>query len=417
MALGGCFSDNPAWLGLSDGASGSGGESGGPDPAAHDCDPLEDPPADAVVVAAGEDLAAAVAAAGEGATLVLADGTYAVGQSIALNVPGVTLRSMSGNAGAVVIDGGALAEPIVVVGAPDCRIAEVTITGGAATAVQIRPSGPGSDRVSIYGVQFVDAGTTTVDTVIADGAYVETGRVECSTFRRTAFLEDAAACAVDTALAVRGGRGWLVRSNTFERYGCRTANAATVALREGARDSVVVRNRFVNCNRALLIGNEASGSERAWGDVTCIGEAPWGHVGGLVANNTAWVGDPQTVGDSMFSFWSACDARAYHNTAVMIGDAFNGVEYRFANTDVRVFNNLTSHPISARDGGQGVVEGNIELADRNDFVDAVGGDVHLLPGAAAIGAGLRTLDEDVGVDIDGDPRDEAPDAGADEYVP
>jgi hypothetical protein len=418
LALSGCFVDNPAWLGSTDGSSG--GESGGTDPVLPGCEPLPPPPSGAVVVAPGELILAAIAEAGEGGTVLLADGAYALDTaSLVIDIAGITLRSQSGNAAAVVLDGGASSAPLVIVRAPDVTIAEVTFTGGLETVLQIDPSGPaGASGVSVVGVTFVDAGVNTLEAIAGSGgsAYAEEGVVECSTFRRTALLTDLARCPRDTALVVHGGRGWIIRANLFQRHGCRSAGAATLEVGDGARDTTISYNRFLDCNRALLIGGEMTGNERAWPDATCTGSPPWAHIGGLVANNVAWVGDPQIDPDSMFSAWSACDARIYHNTAAMVGNGFNGVEYRFANTDARVFNNLSTHPIAARDGALGQAQANLQVTDPNDFVNLLAGDVHLAASSSAIGQALQPLDVEVGADIDGDARDGEPDIGADEYL-
>ena len=59
-------------------------------------------------------------------------------------------------------------------------------------------------------------------------------------------------------------------------------------------------------------------------------------------------------------------------------------------------------------------EGNIVGQDTSMFVNPAARDLHLLPGAAAIDAGVVV--EGAGVDIDGQARDGAPDVGADEVV-
>ena len=323
LALAGCFMDNPAWLGVGEAASGS--SSGGDAAPADGCEPLSTAPSDAIVVAPSDAsvLASAIADAGAGATVLLADGEYVLGaESLVIDTAGVTLRSQSGDPERVVLDGGASVVPLVIVRAPDVRIAELTFTRGLTSAIQIDPTGPlGANGVSLTGIRFIDPGTSTVDVIAAEdgSAYADDGRIECSTFRRAAMPTAADACTFDSAVQVRGGRGWSIRANTFERFGCGSPAPPTVAVRDGARDSLITHNRFVDCARAVLIGNRYSGEERVWADATCSGMSPWGHVGGLVANNVAWVGDPQVEPDSMFSLWSACDGRVYHNTAVGVG--------------------------------------------------------------------------------------------------
>ena len=92
---------------------------------------------------------------------------------------------------------------------------------------------------------------------------------------------------------------------------------------------------------------------------------------------------------------------------------FSSIDYRFANTDVTIRNNITRR-ITNRNGANGTVDTNLEGAGFSLFDDALAGDVHLVAGATdAIDQGVEV--DEAGVDIDGETRDEgAPDLGADE---
>ena len=110
------------------------------------------------------------------------------------------------------------------------------------------------------------------------------------------------------------------------------------------------------------------------------------------------------------------DASVLHNTVVSsesAGGFFSSIDYRFANTDVTIRNNIVRR-ITQRNGASATVDHNLEGAHLDLFMDPPAGDLHLVDSAsAAIDQGV--IDADAGLDIDGEPRDEgAPDLGCDE---
>jgi hypothetical protein len=92
------------------------------------------------------------------------------------------------------------------------------------------------------------------------------------------------------------------------------------------------------------------------------------------------------------------------------------MEYRFGNTSATIANNLVTHDIVQRDGGQAELQGNLQGVDTSGFVDIAGNDLHLSSGSAAIDAGTALRAGLADEDIDGDPRDGSPDVGADEIA-
>jgi hypothetical protein len=421
----GCLIDNPAWLGPpgsdsgasteSDGESSSGGDA----PSIVGCDPRPAPPVDAIVVAPDEasELGDRIAAAAPGATILLADGTFDLEAfaPVVVGVPGLVLRSQSGDASAVVLDGGASSVAILDVRASGVEISELSLTGGASGAIAFAPD---AHDGLVYGVDAQDVGGPAIYAAadLGTGRFVDRGEVACSTFTRTLAAEPGL-CEQLSAVRVLSGEGWTVRNNLIEGYRCTDpVNVpAAIGLRNGARDSEVVRNTFRNCARPLLLGNELDGTERAWPDAPCDLVDGWGHVGGTIGSNVIWVGDAAVGPDSMISVWNACDALVLHNSIVLLGDGFHGIEHRFDRTSVTIVNNLTNADIAARDGSLAIEEGNLQGASLDDFVDAFGGDLHIVSGAAAVDAGLASLGGiDPGPDIDGQPRDASPDVGADE---
>jgi uncharacterized repeat protein (TIGR01451 family) len=108
----------------------------------------------------------------------------------------------------------------------------------------------------------------------------------------------------------------------------------------------------------------------------------------------------------------ACGAVVLHNTVASTEAPFSSIEWRWWNTTVGITNNLVTHNLRDR-GGIASLARNLEYQPLSLFVDGMGGDLHLAETAGeAIDGGVT-----VGVarDIDGEPRDGAPDIGADEF--
>ncbi|RMG93423.1 MAG: hypothetical protein D6705_18715, partial [Deltaproteobacteria bacterium] len=148
-----------------------------------------------------------------------------------------------------------------------------------------------------------------------------------------------------------------------------------------------------------------------------------GHVGGIVRNNVLVTVDP-AIFASLFrwedgiALENTCESpRVVHNTVLgTSGPNHGSIRCWQPGSSGDARNNLVVSDVrDACDGGL-VAAGNVEGAGLDALVDPAGGDLHL----SATG---QALAEDAGVpldpgpcdfDFEGDPRDDAPDVGADE---
>jgi hypothetical protein len=106
-----------------------------------------------------------------------------------------------------------------------------------------------------------------------------------------------------------------------------------------------------------------------------------------------------------------------HNTVASASPPFSSIEWRWAESNPRVVNNLVTHNLRERDGAVAELVANLENAAADTFIDLAGHDVHLAAGAAAaIDQGDPQGSDLAGTDFDEDARDAAPDIGADERV-
>ena len=219
-------------------------------------------------------------------------------------------------------------------------------------------------------------------------------------------------------------RDWVVRDNLITGFWCDTGLAEhAVHFWQGGRGNIVERNRLVNNARGVGFGMYSSGDARTFGDQPCAGQgaAYVGHYEGIIRNNFIFVDDPGLLGsptgfDCGVCLWSACGARVAHNSIVSTGSNFSSVEWRFEGSKgIEISNNLTTHPMMAREDAQALKTTNLEGAALSLFRDGPGGDLHLAPSAVeAIEQGTALPAGVCGDDIDGEPRVGAPDIGADE---
>ena len=173
-------------------------------------------------------------------------------------------------------------------------------------------------------------------------------------------------------------------------------------------DTVVERNLFIECDRAIALGlSPPDGNSRD-------DEDTYDHQGGIVRNNFIYRAG---AGDVGITVNYARDVRVYHNTVILNGTFLWGaIEYRFSATSADIRYNLTDAPIWQRNGAAGTVVGNVTNAQPGWFVNAALGNLHLSAGVtAAIDQALPL--GGVTDDYDGDlrPGGDAPDIGADEY--
>lgn len=320
-----------------------------------------------------------------GAVYLLDDGVYALtggdaAHSLAI-APGVTVRSASGDASAVVLEAGYATTELVTLG-EGALLAEVTVSHAAGNAVAIR----GASGARVYGVVVVDPGDIGVAVLPERGAYSDDAVVACVTVTRA----ETCAVGIDGVQA----KGAHVYGARIDAPGC---DEPGIRFATGSNGTLVERSRVTTAGNAGIVlgGNDyGEGDERVYGDEAwCPERTLVGHYGGAV-RNVFVVGGGVRVED-------ACGARVAH-ASIWGGD----LAWSFSQ-DLVLANNLAT----VSDGGGGATSGNL-APTAADFADAAAADLHLAEGSAAIDAGTPVAD--VSDDIDGDERDGVPDVGADE---
>jgi hypothetical protein len=371
--------------------------------------------------AQARSLSTIVTTAPAGATILLADGTYQLRSTLVVSRRGVTIRSLSGRPGAVVLDGSYSTGDLVAVAASDVTIAELTLTRASHHLVHIVPKdgGPTIRRVRLYRLRLLDGAEqfVKVNPNAARSAFVDSGRVECSSFRLTdrgrPHVPSNFLPCYTGGIDAHGARGWIVRLNRFENIRCEEGLAEhAVHFWTGSRDTIVERNTIVDCARGIGFGlGERTDWARRYGDQP--GEAYVGHYGGIIRNNVVVARRPGM--DTGIGLEQARAARVYHNTVYANPRAtgyFSSLDYRFPSTTADIRNNLVTR-ITARDGAKARLARNVEPVPAGWFRNPARLDFHLSAAAGAIDRGVPV--SAAGLDIDG--RSHAvgpPDVGADE---
>lgn len=363
-----------------------------------------------------------VANAATGTTILLATGVYPVPSSgITFATPGVTLRSESGVPTDVTLDGATTTPEVLRVTASDTTIAEVTVTRAVDHLLHVSPGGNTDlSGLVFYRLRFLDGGEQFLKANQNGNAYPDNGTVECSFFELTdtgrARVERTPDGCYTGGIDVHGGRGWVVRNNTFQNIYCAGEGLAEHAVHfwSGARDTLVEGNRVLNCARGIGFGLGGSRPGRTYPDDPYPALINVGHFDGVIRNNFVWANNDWF--DTGIGLEQSPGTKVLHNTVVSTAGAsfFTSIDYRFTGTQgVVVRNNLTRR-ITQRDGATGTVDHNAENTPDTSFVGFATGDLHLISGAA-VAIDQAVTDPAAGLDIDGLPRAAGlPDLGAHE---
>ena len=400
---------------------------------ATDCAPLPAPPAGDIIVPVSTeaDLWNAANAAQPHTTILLADGTYNLGANghyVWIDTPYLTLRSASGNREAVILDDNYSGTEIVTILASNVTVADITIKRAGTYPIHIM-SAETADTLDtlIYNVRITDPGEQAIKVNPAGaGYYPDNGVIACSTIELTDAGRPHVSDCYTGGIDMHQARDWVVRDNLIEGFWCSSGlSEHGIHFWRGCRDPIVERNVLRNNARGVGFGMATDGTARTYADNPCPAASGYiDHYGGIIRNNFIFANRAELFAsadgfDNGISLWNACEVETYHNTVVSTqAPLAASIEWRFPNTSVDLVNNLVSHNLLARDGATATQAGNLTSAPLILFVDGSGGDLHLLPAAAAAidqGAALSAgLCDD---DIDGDARPIGParDIGADEY--
>ena len=150
------------------------------------------PPAGAtieVTPAQADDLRAIVAGAAAGTTILLHDGVYAMDAGDAVSrlvfaTPGVTLRSLSGNRDAVVLDGNYQTNELIAIQASNVVIADLTLREAYDHPIHVAGNPAPITGTVLHNLRVVDPGQQAIKINPVGQGWADSGTIECSAIAR-----------------------------------------------------------------------------------------------------------------------------------------------------------------------------------------------------------------------------------------
>ena len=376
--------------------------------------PLADPREGRIEVSTVEELVRAIEQAEPGQTILVADGHYLMPRYVEIRADEVTLRGASGHRERVIIDGSRSRhrELIGVRGCSGATIADLTIQNIQCNGFKIN-SETNVQKLTIYNCILHNIWQRGVKGVKVPPENREAIRPKQCRVQYCLFYNDRPKQLSDDPADIANGNyvagidvmyagDWVISDNVFVGIQGRTYEGrGAIFLWFDSQDCVIERNIIIDCDVGLQLGNP----HRA--------DGVQDHCVGCVARNNFITRAPEAGIVTVYTRECAVLHNTIHDPQSRMSRLVRTV---FTNEGLVVANNLISGP-----GMRNESDSRIELAgnlvkDMTDaFADPAHGNLHLTrPAAEAIGK--AAILPGVTSDIDGQPRDENPDIGADEWV-
>ena len=366
------------------------------------------------------ELQAAVRNLRSDTSILLADGIYDLENTLHIQggLEGVQIRGASEKAASVVLRGrgmgnadfGNVPHGFLIGDVQGLLIADLTVRDVYYHAIQVAGE-KGPRDLTFFGLRLLDAGEQIVKGSSRGhpGPYADQVTVACSWLG----FSDRARSDYTNGVDVLAGADWVVRDNFFARIRApegELAGPAVLFWRNSLR-TIVERNYFVDCDRAIALGLAAPDESKARD-----AEVRFDHQEGIVRNNMIFRG-PDSAGDIGISVNHHPNFAILHNTVIQNGTfPFGTIEYRFESSRGVIAGNLGDGPVWQRNNAMANLSNNRMDAQASVFVNAEQGDLHLNSEARAL---IDQVDLSEGVldDFDGRrrPNGARADIGADEW--
>lgn len=374
---------------------------------------LPNPQEKVVEVSTVDGLIRAVEQAQAGQTILLADGQYLMPRYIEIRADRVTLRGASGHRERVIIDGAQSrhGELVGVRGCSDVTIADLTIQNIRSNGFKVNSDG-NVQRLTIYnciihniwqrGIKGVKVPEKNREAIRPKGC-----RVQYCLFyndRPKQLSDDPADIAQGNYVAgidVMYAKDWVISDNVFVGIQGRTYEGrGAIFLWFDSQDCLIERNIIIDCDVGLQLGNPHRADNVQDHCVRCV------------ARNNFITRAPQAGIVTVYTK----DCRLLHNT---IHDPQNRlhrlIRTVFTNDGLLVANNLLSGPGMRNESDSEIrFIGNMIQDMSTVFVDPARGNLHLARATNEVVDAAVLLPGDSTRDIDGQPRGDKPDIGADE---
>lgn len=378
--------------------------------------PLGEPTGNVVTVSSERELQRALNAAADHMTIVIADGTYKLTGTLYIDhKEGLTVRSLSGRRGSVILDGQDKVEWIFDIrGGKDITIAGLNFQN--ATRFGIRMLGDSDvDGLHVSNCVFHNiwvrmikgthpAHPEDLGDYTNTPEYTQRIRPRNGSIRYCLFFNDHPKTNANdgfrgdyvSAMDLMMLKDWVIADNVFVGIrGLRGGGRGAIFVWVGSEGVVTERNVFFDCDRSIAYGNPS-------------GDCPLHMTGGIIRNNFIVAG---SHGYSAIELARTSGCQVYNNTVLCPRSNEPAIHIMQRTENDLVVNNILMGEATQREGAtykSNYLEYRPEL-----LVNPAIGDLHLKTGAAAV-VGKGEVVPGLTDDFNGRPRQVPPTIGADE---
>ena len=345
--------------------------------------------------------------AGGNRTILVADGTYTLTDTLYINAPNITIAGASSARDKVIIQGDAMSDTaqvgsVIRVAGNNFQLHDVTLQKSRWHLIQIAGETNNADGPIIRNCILRDANQQIIkvsNDASNRAATSDNGLVENCLFEYTAGIGPQYYIG---GIDAHGSKGWTVRGNTFRNIISPSTSVAEFAVHfwDQSANNIVERNTIVNCDRGIGFG---------------LQNAP--NSAGIIRNNMIYhAANKGSFADVAIALAESPNTQVYNNS-IYDENYQSSIEYRFASTTgVQIINNLANKPLQARDGGTATTAKNVTNASASWFAGVTSGNLHLASAVSSVvdqGQAVSGLTND----FDGQTRPQGAgiDIGADEY--
>lgn len=345
--------------------------------------------------------------AGGNTTILVANGTYTLTDTLYVNAPNVTIAGNPGQRANVIIQGDAMSATanvgsVIRAARAGFQLHDVTLQRSRNHLVQIVGEENADNAVikdcilrDSYEQMIKVSNSPTTSTDSGDS-----GLVENCVFEYTAGI---APQYYVGGIDAHQAKNWVIRNNTFRNIISPNTDVSEFAVHfwDNSANNLVERNTIINCDRGIGFGLNGKPNN-----------------GGTIRNNMIYhAANKGQFADVGISLQESPNTLVQNNTVYLENSITWAIEYRFASTqNVQIVNNLTNKPVLSRDSGTGTLSSNVSNAASSWFVNTANGDLHLASAVSSVVDKGQTI-SGLTDDIDGQARPQGAgyDIGAHEY--
>jgi hypothetical protein len=299
------------------------------------------------------DLERAVQFASSGIVILFAPGEYRLQATFQVRKNNITLRGSGNDCSDVILQGAGM-NNIDYSGAPygiwtnasGLTVQNLTIRDFFQHGIVLNP---GAESPTFQNIRKLDTGKQLIKanpSGFGDG--VDGGLVENSVFAYTEgppMIDRGGGTGYTNGVDVHAGANWVIRNNHFENFHAPDHAdhlwAPVVLMWNGARDTVVENNTFVNVDRAIAFG---------------LLDRSRDHSGGAIRNNRIdydeglYSTQRRRGSGGAIIVWSSPGTIVEGNEVFTRGNLNRSIEFRFDTSGATAINNTIDAPIGTRDG-------------------------------------------------------------------